>query len=217
MEVLKEMVKVANIQFIAVDDGSTDQAARQAKSALKGVKFLGYAQNRGKTHAVRYGLDHVTTPYVLLFDADLVDFDHREVAAGIKYMTSHPNLDCLIFRLADDPFIFKALRTDLIFTGQRMLKTADLKTILKQKVDDYDLEFAVNRYLIENQKYCAAMDFHARHILKLEKWPLGLAIKKIWQFQTKFWRRDLLWYWWNFRPEIINPKSPAASCADWGA
>ncbi len=57
-----------------VDDGSTDQTRRIAEEfARQHPQFfaIGYGQNRGKGHAVRYGMLRAEGAYLLLSDADL--------------------------------------------------------------------------------------------------------------------------------------------------
>ncbi len=56
-----------------VDDGSSDRTARIAGEAGAGgaVTVLSYTPNRGKGHAVRYGMLRATGQYVLFSDADL--------------------------------------------------------------------------------------------------------------------------------------------------
>ena len=63
-------------ELIVVDDGSTDDTAAVAKSALLNadavnVRVIRYEQNRGKGYAVRLGLLAATADLALFSDADL--------------------------------------------------------------------------------------------------------------------------------------------------
>ena len=61
------------VEVVFVDDGSTDDTAAAAASALTDfphVVALSYPENRGKGAALRVGVLHATAPTVALMDAD---------------------------------------------------------------------------------------------------------------------------------------------------
>ena len=65
-------------QIIIVDDGSTDQTQRIIEEAFPSVRLIAYKENKGKTNAIKEGLEYVKTPYVLLLDDDtLIDKDFK--------------------------------------------------------------------------------------------------------------------------------------------
>jgi dolichol-phosphate mannosyltransferase len=64
-EVIKAGVPLENI--VVVDGGSTDRTVEIARS--KGVKVVNQ-EGKGKALAIKTGLRHVTTPYVLVMDGD---------------------------------------------------------------------------------------------------------------------------------------------------
>ncbi len=57
-------------EILVVDDGSRDQTAALARGAGPGVTVLSYPANRGKGHAVRWGMARATRPWRLFMDAD---------------------------------------------------------------------------------------------------------------------------------------------------
>jgi dolichyl-phosphate beta-glucosyltransferase len=60
-------------ELLVVDDGSTDRTREVAREAApcRSLCVLHYDGNRGKGHAVRFGMLHASGSYVLFSDADL--------------------------------------------------------------------------------------------------------------------------------------------------
>ena len=66
--------RVAGIEIIVVDDGSTDQTARIAQDWAREMPFLrlvSNGENRGKGYSVRHGMLEATGRIALFTDADL--------------------------------------------------------------------------------------------------------------------------------------------------
>lgn len=85
-----------NIEFIFVDDGSTDKTEEIARSYAtlfqdKGIDFIYiYQENGGQASAINQGLKIFRGKYLMTVDSDdwLTD---NSVSAKVSYLESHPN------------------------------------------------------------------------------------------------------------------------------
>ena len=138
------VAKEAGLPVVVADDGSEDRTAQEAARA--GAQVVRLPHNRGKGGAIAEGLKRVNTPLVLLLDADLLGLapHHLEslldpVAKGKAEMTVG------VFqggRLSTD----LAMRLTPFLSGQRALKTEDLRRVPGLENARYDLELLLTRY-----------------------------------------------------------------------
>ncbi|MFA6016841.1 MAG: glycosyltransferase [Patescibacteria group bacterium] len=150
--VLSEMVKVRNInQIIAIDGGSNDNGYIKVKKFLQ-VKLIKLEKNIGKTETVKKGVAKNHSDYILLFDADLTNVNYLEIELVINKIINDEKIDMIIFNRKTPKLITKLNRMELLFSGERVLKRSDLIEILKTNPTGFQLETAINTYMIKNKK-----------------------------------------------------------------
>lgn len=162
-------------KIIVIDDGSSDNRTYlELKNKFPQIKVIRLENNQGKAQAIKEGLKFVTSEYVLLIDGDLTNLISAEIEIVINEITSNQNIDMVIFRRVDDKTVVlsRFLRHDIIFSGQRILKTNELKEILNNQVIGYNLEAVINSYMIKYNKEVFWMPLSVHNLFKNEKWGL---------------------------------------------
>jgi glycosyltransferase involved in cell wall biosynthesis len=168
--VLDVIVGTANItQVICVDDGSTDGTADFIQRHWPEVEVVRLLQNVGKTAAIKYGLKYVQHEALLMMDADLQDLRKCELEAALDAYRTYDPVDMIILRRINSPWFVKWYRSDVLLSGERILKTADLRQVLYQKLKCYQLEVAINRYMLRHKKVVRWMPWSAMNTYKVDK------------------------------------------------
>ena len=168
--VLDQLINVRNLQeIICVDDGSTDNTSQLIKKNYPTITLVRLTKDRGKTAAVYEGLKKVKTEYVFLCDADLHDLKKDEVEKAIKTTLNNSKIDMLILRRTRSICYTRWTRSDIILSGERMLRKKDLVHILKTKPKHYQLEVAINKYMIDNKKNVCWIPSSALSVFKIHK------------------------------------------------
>jgi HAD superfamily phosphoserine phosphatase-like hydrolase len=85
--VLENVKKVRSInEILVVDDGSTDDTYKYAKS--EGVKVVRHPKNRGKGAAIKTGVMKSSSDIILFLDADLYSISPKKIASIIQPIES---------------------------------------------------------------------------------------------------------------------------------
>lgn len=170
--VLDVVTKIQEIaQIICIDDGSTDNTANDIMKKWPEIELIRLPENQGKTSAIREGLRKAAHDFVLLMDADLQYINPEEITHAIHAMEQQ-SADMIILRRINAPWFVKMDRGDVLFSGERIMKRQDLEEILRRPVEGYQLEIAINDYMIENKKKVFWAPSSAFNTFKVQK--LGL-------------------------------------------
>ena len=118
---------------------------------------------------MRAGVNLVHTSHVLLLDADLRGLVAGEIGLAVSTALAYPEIDMIILRRVKAAIHARVSRGDVLFSGERILKTADLHEVLASNPDQYQIEMAINRSMLQQQKRVYWMPSSARNTLKLRK------------------------------------------------
>ena|SRR3990167_2422606 len=174
LSVLRIVTAIKHVdEIICVDDGSTDGTGNEIKKHFPRVKLLSLPKNRGKASAIKRCLPDVKGEYILLLDADLSNLKKMEIERAITGMMRNTQIDMIILRRRFDPWINKIVRGDLLMSGERILKKNDLTKICRGKISGYQIEAAINYYMMDKKKTVFWMWHSGTNISKTKK--IGLT------------------------------------------
>lgn len=180
--VIEALTKIKSIsKIIIVDDGSNDESTYlQIKTRFPQLKLIRLKTNTGKSNAIREGLKYTNAEYVFLFDGDHTNIKSDEIVHAIKKISDNPEIDMIILRKMEDKtvMISRYFRHDIIFSGERILKKSDLDKIYINSFSDYEIEVAINTYMMKNKKlvYWLPSSVHSKN--KWAKWGWVLGTKR---------------------------------------
>lgn len=178
IRVVDQIEEVAAItETICVDDGSTDSAGRALRARHPSIEVLRHDRNRGKTEAVRTGLARATGSYTLLLDADLRRVDAERIQATItRVYRQSPPPAMVIFRKKTASLLARFDRRDLVLSGDRLVRTRELNEALGPSVSGFQLEVAVNEYMMRHEREVRWISWRAENTRKIEKYSLVRGI-----------------------------------------
>ena len=149
-------------EIIAIDDGSLDKPHIDIQKYKNRVIFLRNDTNKGKSHAVYCGLQKSRGDLLFLIDADLINLRTEEIDDACKKMIDNQQLDLLILKSTQGTLITRICRQDIVLSGARILKKKDLHEVFNRKPQGYQIETAINMYMINHQKSCCYLKFSDR-------------------------------------------------------
>lgn len=187
LHVVESILKVPGVsKIIVVDDGSTSRITyKELQTKFPQTISIRLNTNTGKANAVREGLKRVNNPYVLLLDGDLTNIKTDELENAIQKITKNPHIDMIILRRVADVtsnvlgrLIISMSRQDIVTSGQRLLKSGDLREILQRVFGGYQLEVATNAYMMKHKKKVYWMPFSMYSPLSMQKWGWKDGVKR---------------------------------------
>ncbi len=170
LKVLQTVTKVKNArQIIVVDDGSEVDLTAKIKKLYPHITVIRNKKNRGKSQAVWLGIKKAVGKYIFLVDADLKNLTRKSLEKAIFLMDKkHP--DMLILKRVNTFFLARLSSGNIIFSGERILKKSDLKKVFIQyKPKGFELEIAINQYMMKHNKKVYWLPIQACNTYKMNK------------------------------------------------
>ncbi|WP_019989130.1 glycosyltransferase family 2 protein [Rudanella lutea] len=171
LAVLDVVTRVPGLaQIVCVDDGSNDpELAQTIRQRWPRIRLLQLPDNKGKTAAIRHGLSEIRADYVLLMDADLQQMNRAELSRIVRQVRQGCPADMLILRRLRADWFVRMSRADVLLSGERIIRRADLEAVLSGPVERFQLEVAINEYMQQHQKRVCWVPWSAKNTYKTQK------------------------------------------------
>ncbi len=167
LSVIKAVSYVEDInQIICIDDGSTNSTHKLVRDKFPQIVLIRLSKNLGKSQAVFEGIKKAKNEIIFLIDADLVGLSPIDLRNTINKFSADQSLDMVIMEVKGRNTLIDGILRKYIFQGgNRILKKNDLEKVSERQPVRYQLEVAINKYAIENNKKvkwikCSAFNPH---------------------------------------------------------
>ena len=136
-------------EVIVVNDGSTDDSKEILKSR-KGIKLVSYKKNRGKSHAIRIGLEEAGNEWIMTMDSDLKGLNRGNIEDLILPIKNNKTDFAMTLR-KNSLGIFKFFKLDFV-SGERIFKKSIIKNLNDlEKLPGFGLEVFLNKIIVKNK------------------------------------------------------------------
>jgi glycosyltransferase involved in cell wall biosynthesis len=166
-------------EIICIDSCSENDTADMVKKSFPEIKLIKMVKNLGKAEAVFKGTESATNEDILLMDADLININAEEIKKALSAYAKDKTIDMIIMknygpnRLMDSIF-----RNDIFLSGKRILKKTELLKIKLDNPSGYQLEVAINDYMLRNSKNVYWIENSAINPHKVQKFGFAEGMLK---------------------------------------
>lgn len=163
-------------EVIVVNDGSTDNSEEILKKR-KDIKLISYKKNRGKSHAVRLGMEAAKNEWIMTMDSDLVGLKKKHVTKlADPVMKGIADMTMALWQ--NSLFICKWAGFD-IFSGLRVFNKSVIGDLDKlEKLPGFGLEVFLNEIAIKKKLRLCSVNFdNVTSTRKYLKWGMIEGIR----------------------------------------
>ena len=150
--VIDQIKKVSIVnEIIVVDDGSKSSTKKILRQ-IKGIKLITHPKNKGKTQAIKTGVDNSTSDILVFIDSDLKNFKDIHLISLLNPILKN-KYDLILSQKEKMPFHTRLSGFSIAYTGERAIKK---KLLLKYpeifKNQGYLLEASFNKIFFKNYR-----------------------------------------------------------------
>ncbi|MEO6508874.1 MAG: glycosyltransferase [Patescibacteria group bacterium] len=177
LKVLDGVIKIKGLyEILLVDDGSTDGSAELIRKHYPKLTIIRNPKNMGKTEAISVGLKQTHDTHILLLDADLQNFQYKEVEKAVVAFKNAPTIDMIILKRNNK----RLFRANTLISAERILQKQDLLEVLAAyKTKGFQIELAINQYMMDNNKNVYWIPISAANTSSIKKRGVISGIQKI--------------------------------------
>ena len=155
-------------EVIVIDDGSSDGTSEVIKSIEnRKLKLIVHRTNKGKTIALKDGIDAAKSDYVIFIDADLRGLTTDDVNRMIIPVVLG-KVDITLGNLRNSLLLFKLTKCDFI-TGERCLKKELLRDVWKKENLGFGIEVLLNQKILKYKLKFKFINLEAYNSVKIKK------------------------------------------------
>lgn len=136
-------------EIIVVNDGSTDDSEAVLKQK-QGIKLISYPINKGKTHALKLGIQTAKNEHVMLIDSDLVGLT-KEAITDLVSPVEDKKAKVSISLRKNALLTFKLFGLDFV-SGERVFEKQILGNLEElDKLPKFGFEVFLNNIIVKNK------------------------------------------------------------------